>query len=116
MKRSIAIIALVVAAICIIPLVAQTGTPSASCPKAEACEQGQGQGCQGKCEQGGEACEDCPQKVSGECEGYQGKCEKSCDKGADEASESGQGCGMGQSMGQGCGMGGGCGMGQGAQI
>lgn len=126
MKRSIIIVAVVVAAIGIIPLVAQTDGTTSS-PKAAVCEKGQeacqGQGCKGKgsCEEG-KACEDCPKKASGECEGCDKKCEdcpkageckKACNMEEGASSEASTGCGMGmmrQGMGGGCGMGmGGCG-------
>lgn len=128
MKRSIVIIACVIAAVVIIPLVAQT---SRSGDAAKVCPMGQGQACKAQCE-AGKNCEDCPKKASGECQGCQkqcedgqgcaqcpeaGQCKTSCDKAEGEASEAGQGCGMGQGMmRQGCGMGGGCGMGQTSEI
>ncbi len=136
MKRSIIIIAVVVAAIGLIPLVAQTTSSKSCCPKAAVCEKGQGecqgQGCKEKCETcpkkaSGECegceknCEECPKKASGECEGCEKKCEegqecedcpkakgcqKACDTQGDAVEEAPKGCGTGG----GCGMGmGGCG-------
>jgi hypothetical protein len=141
MKRSIVIIACVIAAVVIIPLVAQT---SRSGNAEKACSMGQGQGCKAQCEAGkncetcpkkasgecegcekqceaGKKCEDCPKKESGECQG----CEKQCKEGEgcgewpkaqDATPETTQGCGMGGGCGMGAGMTRGCGMGQGAEI
>ena len=122
MKRSIVIIALVIAAVVIIPLVAQTAR-SGNAEKV--CPMGQGQAGQAQCEEG-QKCADCPKKASGECQGCQkqceegqtcedcpkaGECQKACDMEENAAGESVQGgCGMmGQGMGQGCGMMGQCG-------
>jgi len=112
MKRSIVIIACVIAAVVIIPLVAQTsrsGNAEKACPMGQGECQGQGQACKEQCEEGMD-CADCPK--AGECEMANGECQKACDMEEDAASESAQGgCGM---MGQGgCGMmGQGMGMGQ----
>jgi hypothetical protein len=115
MKRSIIIIAVVVAAIGIIPLVAQTTNSKSCCPKAAVCEKGQdecqGQGCKEKCEEG-KKCETCPKKASGECEGCEKKCEE-CPK----AGECKKACNIQEDVVEeapkGCGSGGGCGMGMG---
>jgi hypothetical protein len=107
MKRSIVIIALVIAAVVIIPLVAQTsrsGNAEKACPMGQGECQGQVQACKTQCEEG-KNCEECPEKASGECQGCEKQCEetKGCDKAADAACEGAQGaCGMmGQGMGQG---------------
>ena len=74
MKRSIVIIALVIAAVVIIPLVAQTarsGSAEKVCPMG----QDQGQACKTQCE-AGQDCADCPKKASGECQGCQKQCEE----------------------------------------
>jgi hypothetical protein len=116
MKRSIVIIACVIAAVVIIPLVAQTarsGNAEKVCPMG----QGQGQMCQSKCEEG-QNCADCPKKQSGECQG----CEKQCEEGAicedcpksDACKMQEDAAGEGGAMGMtGQGMGGGCGTGMG---
>ncbi len=106
MKRSIVIIAFVIAAVVIIPLVAQTsrsGNAEKVCPMGQ--DECQGQACKEQCEEGMD-CADCPKA---------GECEMACDMEEDAACEGAQGgCGMmGQGMGQGCGMmGQGMGMGQ----
>ncbi len=131
MKRSIVIIACVIAAVVIIPLVAQT---SRSGNAEQVCPSGQGQGCKAQCEEA-QKCEDCPKKASGECKGCDKQCED-CPKkasgecqGCEKQCKEGEGCGEGPKaecareaggafepkqgcgMSQGCGMGGGCGMG-----
>lgn len=124
MKRSIVIIACVIAALVIIPIVAQTRSGGdKTCPmsqggcqdKAESC-------CKQACEEA-KKCETCPEKASGECDGCDkqcgteeccGTCEKAeacedapkpcCGEKEEVASLPAPGCGGGGCGGGGCGM------------
>ena len=96
MKRSIVIIAFVIAAVVIIPIVAQTsrsGNAQKACPLGQGECQGQGQACKGQCEEG-KNCEECPKKASGECQGCEKQCEegKKCEDCPKKASGECQGC------------------------
>ena len=75
MKRSIVIIFIVVAAIGIIPLVAQTTRNNTTCPKAQGECQGMGEACMAQCKEG-QNCEDCAKAINGECQGCQKECTK----------------------------------------